>query len=54
MTKEQLEKRKASLVSQLEFVRAQVHGINGMIQDCDYWLNELEKEETFLPSASQS
>ena len=45
MTKEQLEKRRAELVASLEQQKANLHATDGAIQECDFWLAELEKEQ---------
>lgn len=37
ITKSQLEQRKAGLL-------AHYHAISGAIQDCDYWLEQIESE----------
>ena len=37
ITKEQIEQRKAELM-------ADYHALAGAIQDCDYWLEQLESE----------
>jgi hypothetical protein len=42
MTKEQLEKRKADLIASLEQQKANLHATDGAIQECDYWLAQLD------------
>jgi hypothetical protein len=37
--------RLKDLVTQSENLRANLNAIAGAIQDCEYWLSELEKEE---------
>jgi hypothetical protein len=44
MTKESIEQRKIELQKQLEQTQATGNAIVGAIQDCDYWLTELSKE----------
>lgn len=45
MTKEQIEKRIAELQKQIEQVNANGNALMGAIQDCQYWLAQLDKPE---------
>ena len=45
MTKEAIEKRIEELKKQLEQVQANGNALIGAIQDCEYWLKELEKQK---------
>ena len=51
MDKETIEKRieilkteKAQALQAAEQMMANVHALNGAIQDCEYWLNEVENK----------
>jgi uncharacterized coiled-coil protein SlyX len=53
MNKEVLEARIAELKSQMATVHANYNALNGAVQDCEYWLSQLNpvldtpvKEET--------
>jgi hypothetical protein len=57
MTREQLEQRKAELVASLEQQKANLHATDGAIQECVYWLAQLEveavkPEETLKPKGA--
>jgi hypothetical protein len=43
MTKEKLLARKAEAEKQRDQLVGQINGLIGIIQDCDYWLAELDK-----------
>lgn len=52
MTAEQLEARKAELQAETkrllnlaEQARLQAEMVNGMVQECDYWLTQLNSDE---------
>jgi len=45
MTKEKLEDRIKQLETEREQVKATLLAYEGALQDCKYWLIELEKEE---------
>lgn len=45
MNKEAIEKRLAELKEQLKSVEANGNALVGAIQDCEYWLAQLNKEE---------
>jgi septal ring factor EnvC (AmiA/AmiB activator) len=45
MNKAQLEKRIAELQKSLEQVQANGNALVGAIQDCNYWLKQLEQTE---------
>jgi hypothetical protein len=45
MTREQIEARLAELRKELEQVYANVNAYLGAIQDCEYWLAQLDEEE---------
>jgi hypothetical protein len=45
MTKESIEQRKVELQKQLEQIQATGNAVVGAIQDCDYWLSQLEIKE---------
>jgi len=47
MTSEIVKKRLASLRKQLEQAVANVNALGGAIQDCEFFLSEIEKEETY-------
>ena len=44
MTKEKLTARKEELLKTREQIIANFNIVAGLIQDCDYWLAELEKD----------
>jgi hypothetical protein len=46
MTKETIEKHIIELQKQLEQINANGNAVVGAIQDCNYWLAELDKEST--------
>jgi hypothetical protein len=43
MTKDQIKARIEILTAQAKQLELNLHAIGGAIQDCQYWLNELEK-----------
>jgi len=43
MTKEKLEDRRTALQTEFERLRSHLEALNGAIQDCNYWLAELDK-----------
>ena len=45
MTKEKIETRIKKLEYDLIQVQANANALSGAIQDCNYWLSELGKEE---------
>ena len=45
MTKEQIEARLAELNKELQQLTANANAINGAIQDCEFWLAQLDKAE---------
>ena len=45
ISKEIIEKRKADLIQGMEQKRAEMNAMVGAIQDCDYWISQLEHEE---------
>lgn len=44
ITKEALLKRKQELETQQEKLISSLNVVNGAIQDCEYWLEELKKQ----------
>jgi chaperonin cofactor prefoldin len=44
MNKEAITKHIETLMTQGKQLEAQLHMINGALQDCNYWLAELEKQ----------
>ncbi len=44
ITKEDIETRKSQLQSELEQARNTMNALHGAIQDCDYWLEQLDEE----------
>ena len=46
MDKEKIQARLAELKQQLERVTADGNAIVGAIQDCEYWLAQIEQEES--------
>jgi len=46
MNKEQIEARLAELNKELQQLTANANAVNGAIQDCEYWLAQLDAEET--------
>jgi type VI protein secretion system component VasF len=51
ITKEALEARIADLTKQYEQAVANANAIQGAIQDCKYWLGELDKTPAPAPAA---
>ena len=45
MNKEALNKQIETLMTQGKQLEVQLHMINGALQDCQYWLKELEKDD---------
>lgn len=45
MTKEAIKKRLAELQKELEQINANGNAVMGAIQDCQYWLAQLDVEE---------
>ena len=45
ITKERLSARRAEYVADKEQLLASLHALSGAVQDIDFWLAELEKEE---------
>lgn len=45
MTEELIKKRIEELMAQAEQLRANLNAIGGAIQDCEYWLEQLKKEQ---------
>lgn len=45
ITCEMLEKRIELLMTERDHLQAQVHAFTGAIQDCEYWLKQLEEEK---------
>lgn len=45
MNKEAITKQIETLMTQGKQLEVQLHMINGALQDCQYWLKELEKED---------
>ena len=44
MNKEAIQKQIETLMTQGKQMEVQLHMINGALQDCNYWLAELEKQ----------
>jgi hypothetical protein len=53
MNREQVEKRKAELLQGLEELKANIVATNGAIQDCDYWLAQLDAEEKKIAATKE-
>jgi chaperonin cofactor prefoldin len=45
MNKEAINKQIENLMAQGKQLETQLHMINGALQDCNYWLKELEKHD---------
>ena len=45
MNKEAINKQIETLMTQGKQLEVQLHMINGALQDCQYWLKELEKQD---------
>jgi hypothetical protein len=45
MNKEAINKQIETLMIQGKQLEVQLHMINGALQDCQYWLKELEKDD---------
>ena len=45
MNKEAITKQIENLMTQGKQLEVQLHMINGALQDCNYWLAELEKQD---------
>ena len=45
MTTDQIKARIEVLTAQAKQLELNLHAIGGAIQDCQYWLNELEKSD---------
>jgi hypothetical protein len=45
MDRKKIEERIADLKGGILRMESSIHANNGAIQDCEYWLSELEKEE---------
>ena len=45
MNKDALNKQIETLMTQGKQLEVQLHMINGALQDCQYWLKELEKQD---------
>jgi lipid II:glycine glycyltransferase (peptidoglycan interpeptide bridge formation enzyme) len=45
MTHEQIEVRLAELNKELQQLTANANAVNGAIQDCEFWLAQLDAEE---------
>lgn len=45
MTTDQIKARIEILTAQAKQMELNLHAIGGAIQDCQYWLNELEKSD---------
>ena len=45
MTVDQIKSRIEVLTAQAKQMEMNIHAIGGAIQDCQYWLNELEKSD---------
>jgi hypothetical protein len=45
MNKEAINKQIETLMAQGKQMEVQLHMINGALQDCNYWLAELEKKD---------
>jgi hypothetical protein len=54
MTTEKLQERRTALQTEFERLRAHLEALSGAIQDCDYWLAELQKPEGPVADASPS
>ncbi len=50
ITRETIEARLAELRAQREQMIANLNAIGGAIQDCEFWLSELEKAEETDPT----
>ena len=44
MTKEQIQARIDELMKIGKQIEAQIHAVNGALQECNYWMSQLEKE----------
>lgn len=44
MNAERIKQRLAELENQKRQLHANLHAVDGAMQDCEYWLNEIEKE----------
>ena len=44
MNKEAINKQIENLMTQGKQLEVQLHMINGALQDCNYWLSELDKQ----------
>jgi len=51
MTKEEIQRRKGELIDNREKVMGQANALTGAIQDCDYWLAQLERKEKLTVAA---
>lgn len=45
ITKEQIEARKKALLSSIEKKQADVNAMLGALQDCEYWLTQLNQPD---------
>lgn len=45
MTEELIKARIAELMAQAEQMRANLNALSGAIQDCEYWLEQVKKEQ---------
>jgi len=48
MTREQIEARLAQLRNDLQQIYANANAVSGAIQDCEYWLAQLDTEDKFV------
>jgi prefoldin subunit 5 len=54
MTAEKIRARIAQLKAQLEALAANVNSTAGALQDCQHWLEEIEKEEAEKAKAAST
>jgi hypothetical protein len=52
LKKEVLEQRKAMLTQQFEASKANANALQGAMQDCDFWLNQIDLEEQKAANAA--
>jgi len=45
ITREMIEARKQQLEAERDELIAKLHAYTGALQDCEYWLEQIEKEE---------
>ena len=50
MTKDQIQARIDELMKVGKQVESQIHAINGALQECNYWMEQLNKGEEVKPN----